>query len=134
MCINSGNFDFEDGNRNYDDEIQVTDTTTTVGELSGNTSKDILRPNLRRSKVGGRAPKRSPKHKNKKAKKDHSSNDESWEQFADTPIKDLNDNDLAEYLIGTSTSLTVNEDYWPGDKGAWKAECVCHRRHTEDNF
>jgi len=102
-----------------EDEVSDEDTEgTAVAELSGSTATTILRPNLRRSKVGGKPPKRGTKAAGKAA-----DDKITWEACADKLIGKCSDFELAEYLIGTSCRLTLSETYWPGDKGEWKVEC-----------
>ena len=74
-----------------------------VPDLGGSTSTLILRPNKRRSKVGGR----TPKHSTKPAKSNTApaAVEKSWEDCADKAITECTDFELTEYLIGTSTEL-----------------------------
>ena len=106
-----------DSDDECDDENKDDEEGTEVGELSGATSTTILRPNTRRSKVGGKQPKRC-------AKAQQPVQESTWEDCAMTEIEKCSDFELAEYLVGSSTRLTLDESYWPGDKGKWKVECT----------
>eukprot|EP00961_Rhodomonas_salina_P265780 3592578-Rhodomonas_salina.1 len=47
------------------------------------------------------------------------------------PLNQVSDYDLAEYLVGTSTQLTLPASYWPNDGGSWVVECI--DAHQQDN-
>ena len=122
MILDSDDNDENDDDENEKDKDETNEDghdSVEVDELSGSTSTTILRPNLRRSKVGGKPPKRSAKAAGKTAAKET-----TWEDCADKPIIECSDFELAEYLISTSCRLTLSETYWPGDKGEWKVECT----------
>ena len=67
--------------------------------------------------MGGKKPKRS-------ASVEVPADDFTWEDCANKSIDNCTDFELAEYLVGLAARLTLDESYWPGDKGAWTVECT----------
>eukprot|EP00961_Rhodomonas_salina_P257383 3478545-Rhodomonas_salina.1 len=48
----------------------------------------------------------------------------AWRKLDNHNINDISDLELAEYLVGISARLLLNQDYWPDDNCRWLTECV----------